>query len=301
MIPEDFFTRGRPPGTQKFSDGKQQIFDTSSLSTYCACPRKYQLSVLRRLEPINATNNASTFGNILHSLIETHLKSAPEGAESHNISPSARSAQITLSKHWPDIRKMMEDKSRHRENLVRAYLWYIDHYADDPLIPVELADGPALEVRFQVDLLGFQFSGRLDGLVRDKEGTLWVKDIKTTTQTLGPWYFNYYKPSLQMLLYVGILQRAGIPVRGIIVDAIQILESGIRFARDYLMFHQSQLKEGIEVAQDAMTRARADERFLPNFEACGMYGGCSFRPICASPLYLRDEMLALNYRTSERT
>ena len=81
-----------------------------------------------------------------------------------------------------------EIKNKTRYTLVRAVVWYLEHYKDDQNCKTVMIQGvPAVELsfRFAYDLTGFYLCGHLDRIV-ETEGRQYVHDRKTTGYTISP-------------------------------------------------------------------------------------------------------------------
>lgn len=187
-----------------------------------------------------------------------------------------------------------------RANLVRTIVWYIDHFADDPMETVILSNGkPAVELSFSIPLdNGLILTGHLDRVAR-YSGDLYINDQKTTGATLSPYYFKQFKPDTQMTTYTFagkiVLDE---PVRGVVIDAAQIAVGFSRFERDFIQFTESELKEWYDEAMYHIEAAREATRkgFFPrNRASCNNYGGCEFRDICALAPSQRQTFLKSNF------
>jgi hypothetical protein len=196
---------------------------------------------------------------------------------------------------------------KNRENLVRSLVWYTEHFLDDPARTVILDNGkPAVELSFRFDAgEGILLCGHLDRVV-EWNGSNFVMDRKTTTSTISSYYFNQYTPDNQMSLY----SMAGriilnSPVRGVILDAVQIAVGFTRFERGMVYRTDEQLEEWLRDAKHYIHRAQdmgeasqidGPSAFPMNDKACHNYGGCTFRDICGSDPRVRQTFLESNFR-----
>jgi hypothetical protein len=88
------------------------------------------------------------------------------------------------------------------------------------------------------------------------------------------------------------------PVKGIIIDAAQVLVTFTRFKRGFVPRTESQQDEwyALQGYYYQMASRYAMEGHWPmNLKACGFYGGCPFRPICGKPPEVRDMWLKAKY------
>jgi hypothetical protein len=192
-----------------------------------------------------------------------------------------------------------------RENLVRTIIWYIDHFEEDPAPVVILSDGaPAVEHSFALPVDdGLIFSGHIDRLVT-YQSHVFVMDQKTTTSTLSPYYFDQFKPNVQMSMYsfAGKIIY-GSPIKGIIIDAAQIAVGFSKFARDMTFRTEEELTEWYDSSMYWIEQARhaTRENYFPmNPASCGNYGGCEFRKICSKSPEFRKPFLEGNFEKGER-
>jgi hypothetical protein len=153
------------------------------------------------------------------------------------------------------------------------------------------------------DDMPYLLSGHLDRVVSFNDQLL-VMDRKTTTTTLGAYYFNQYEPNNQMTLYTlagKIILDA--PIRGVIIDAAQImLEKPHAFARSFTYRTPDQLEEWLDDLRSLLTvnEAYAEADHWPmNDTACDKFGGCRFRSICTKSPSVRERFLASDFTKLE--
>jgi hypothetical protein len=204
---------------------------------------------------------------------------------------------------------------------------YLDHFADDPAKTYILNDGsPAVELSFRFELdwgpeaarikdmnesleehgsLGqpYLLCGHLDRVV-DFNDQLLVMDRKTSVTTLSAYYFQQYSPSNQMSLYTLAGKIIlGAPIRGVIIDAAQVLlEKPNAFARGFTYRTEDELEEWLVDLKHTLAYAErcATENYFPmNDTACNNYGGCKFRGICSKSPAVRDRFLAADFEKLE--
>jgi len=152
-----------------------------------------------------------------------------------------------------------------------------------------------LELHFQFEISPkYSLCGHLDRVVEFQEQPF-VMDYKTTTSTLGSYYFDQYDPDNQMSLYTVASQVAfHTPVKGVIIDAAQIAVGFSRFVRSFVFKTPDQIDEWI---RDLLVWLESAERFADkgywpqNDKSCHKYGGCTFRGICSKSPSVRDKFL----------
>lgn len=209
-------------------------------------------------------------------------------------------------------------KYKNRRTLLRLVLDYLDHYSDDGAETYIKADGvPAVELsfRFELDwgpknhmavgkddvLQPYLLCGHLDRVVTFSDN-IFVMDRKTTTSTPGSYYFDQYSPNNQMSLYTLASQVIlGSPVKGVIIDAAQILVDSSRFVRGITYRTPDQLEEWLVDLRYTLDLAEryAIEGYWPhNDTACDKFGGCRFREVCSKspqvrPMFLKSHFVQL--------
>ena len=141
--------------------------------------------------------------------------------------------------------------------------------------------------------------GHLDRVVTFNDQLL-VMDRKTTTTTLGGYYFAQYEPHNQMTLYTlagRIILDA--PIRGVIIDAAQILlEKPNAFARGFTFRTDDQLTEWLDDLRTWLTLAESYAiagNWPMNDTACDKFGGCCFRGICTKSPSVRERFLKTDF------
>ena len=180
---------------------RQVWWDNSSLSVLRTCARKYYYQIVLGLRP-KGDNPHLIFGLLYHGALEYHDRLVSDGVRDPSIRARAVMRKV-LADSW-DWKS--EHKTKHRESLVRAVLGYIDHFKQDAVKTLALANGaPAVELsfRFEIDLTNpwgdpYGLCGHLDR-IGELDGGLYVIDRKTTSKAFQYEYIQKYKPSGQML------------------------------------------------------------------------------------------------------
>lgn len=308
------------PGTKM-----QFAFDSVSLGALKTCPRFYELAIVEGWEP-RVRSVHLTFGILLHSARERYYHAKAQGAN-HDTALKEGLSWLLQATYDCDLRRPISlegESTKTRLTLVRSFVWYCDHWRDDPLETVQLDNGkPAVELSFrfetsyEVTARGYNdphsdddplsagkytitqpvvLCGHLDRLARFN-GKLYVSDLKTTKHTLDQSYFLQFSPDNQMSLYSLAGQMVlSEPIEGIVLDAVQVAVTFSRFSRGIVPRSADQLDEfytslGAYIAQ---AQAYAEADFWPmNDKACFR---CQFRNICAKPAATRTEWLRADFR-----
>jgi hypothetical protein len=301
----------------------QHAWDSSSLSTYLRCPRRYFYTYICNYRPLNESYDL-VFGTLFHRAMEEyHLEKLSRGhAEAQILGLQAllRAAwnEQTLS-YWKS-----ESSNKNLWNCLRAFIWHTEHFAFEPDFQTTLLGKKlyAVELPFTFDLnlkvngISASYCGHLDRVVDTASGR-WVVDYKTTTKTLTGSYFDTYNPSTQL---PGYAVAASIvfhePVQGVIIDAMQVGVDFTRCGRSHLRLGTERAEEWMHNAhgwvEDAMLVASSatlspDAEDLKSFavlnakhwrmntESCFI---CPFKEVCRTTPSLRGDLLDLEFTTS---
>lgn len=328
MIEHDPYGGESPfvPGTKI-----QTVWDSTSLGMLKTCPRLYQLTMIEGWVPRGESLHLK-FGILYHSSLERFDRLRAEGRD---FESAVRGALRTLLEStWeradadtdptgmaiPAISRPWDsgDSYKNRATLVRAFLWYTMQFREDPAETVILANSkPAVELTFKMELdfgpnlsylddpdiqqfegQPYVLSGHIDRLVRFLDG-LYVTDRKTTKSSLYSGYFDQYTPDNQMSLYSLAAQVVfNTPVKGVIIDAVQIAVGFSRYSRGMAYRTPAQLEEWLADTRIWLKHAEgyATDYYWPmNDKSCGQYGGCKFRDICGKDPSVRETFLKGNF------
>lgn len=317
------------PGTQI-----QMAWDATSLSYFKTCPRLYYYIMIEGWRPKDESVHL-TFGQYYHSALEQYDRARAEGLSHVDAMREAVGLAVELSANFHADRESKAGRYKNRDTLLALVVDYLDKFRDDQAETVRLEDGtPAVELSFRFELdwgpaagqnavweaswssspdekviVGkapeqpYLLCGHLDRVV-DFAGGLFVMDRKTTTTTIGGYYFDRYEPDNQMSLYSLAAQVIlNSPVRGVIIDAAQIkLEEPHAFARGMTFRTPDQLNEWIEDLRFHLAEAEryaTEGRWPMRDTSCGNYGGCRFRDICSKSPGVRERFLESKFTREE--
>lgn len=290
----------------------QWAWDSTSLGWLKECPRKYYYHMIEGWRTKGDQVHLE-FGIIYHEALDLYDTELARGA-SHDEAV-AIVVRYVLGRTWRDgkpwrsiVKLDNEDRAplKNREFLVRTVVWYLDKFRNDPAKTKMLPNGsPMVELHFQFEVgfgydLGHPYTlcGYLDRVV-DFQDQAFVMDRKTTTNTLGSYYFEQYEPDNQMTFYTVASQVAfKTPVKGVIVDAAQIAVGFSRFVRSILFKTSDQIDEWMRDLKIwlAQSIAYAEARYWPqNDKSCHKFGGCPFRKICSKAPSVRQNFLESNF------
>lgn len=285
------------------SDGLQFAWDATSIELASTCLRKYYYSIIASVEPKRKSVHL-IFGGIYAAALEHFYRYRAEG---DSIDTALRRVvHEALIASWDSATGApleFNDAKKTRANLIRSIIWYVDEFGDEAESGIQtyhLSDGaPAVELSFALELSNtIVLCGHLDRVV-SYGGHLYWMDQKTTGGTVGPYYFEQFKPHNQFMLYTWAGQTIlHSPVKGGIIDAAQVAVGFTRFERHPITFTAGQIEEWLDSAQYHIAAARsaaALRRFPMNLASCGNYGGCPFRSLCARDPAVRENFLQGDY------
>lgn len=121
----------------------------------------------------------------------------------------------------------------------------------------------------------------------------------TTTSTPGDYYFHQFSPNNQMSLY-SIASKVILdsPVKGVIINAAQLLVDSSKFVRGFTYRTPDQHSEWLEDLRFWLDQAEryAEADYWPqNDTACDKFGGCRFREICSKSPQVREQFLKSDF------
>lgn len=285
--------------------GFQFAWDSTSLSTFIECPRKYQLSILEGWATSGDKSVHLIFGGLYASALEHYHKHIAAGVD---VEEATRLVlRELLVETWDaDLGEGVDwgHPTKTRDTLIRSVIWYLDQFRDDTMSTVILPDGrAAVEYSFSFELTDdYLYCGHIDRLV-SYGGDIYVQDQKTSGSTLTPRFFEGFSPDIQMTGYT----LAGkiifdLPVKGVVIDAAQIAVGFTRFERWFVGRTNAHLSEFRHEALHYIGLAKRchEESYYPmNRTSCGNYGGCRYRKICSLAPNLRDQFLQGNFVRQE--
>ncbi len=303
----------------------QYAWDSTSLGWLKTCPRLYKYSMIDGWRSKGESVHLK-FGILYHQALEYYdkLRAGIEPPMEHDLALNEVVSK-SLYDSWTyedgvSVGPWTPDHpSKTRETLIRSIIWYLNHFKDDPAKTVVLANGkPAVELSFKMELdlkppaitynldgvhaqiwdRPYVLCGHLDRVVEFTGGT-YVMDRKTSSSTIGSAYFDQYSPDNQMSLYTmaaKVIYQT--PVKGVIIDAVQIAVGFSRFSRGFTYRTDSEIEEWLVNTKSwlALAEGYATAGEWPmNDKACHHYGGCTFRKVCSKSPEVRQKFLESDF------
>ena len=284
----------------------QFAWDSTSMGALKRCPRYYQYAIIEGWAP-RAESVHLVFGLHYHSALEFYYRQQVEGVDHESAVRAVvrRALEATwdrkLSRPW-----FSDHKQKNRETLLRSIVWYLDQFKHDPMTTVTLANGkPAVELTFKFTtsytaMTGepILWCGHLDRLVSYNDD-FFTMDHKTTTSAVDERFFQKFSPDNQFsgYIYAGkVIYNT--PLKGIVVNGVQIGVNFSRFQRQIVMRHDAVLDEWYGGLGTFFKQAEdyALANYWPmNEMSCGNYGGCAFRDVCSKPPSIRPTWLKADF------
>lgn len=292
------------------ADGVQYGWDSTSASNADKCQRYYQL---KREGWRRADESVHLwFGGIYAGALERFHKLCASG--------TGREEAIRLVVHWALVESWNHERDasgaripgtgsaatfnhnlKSRDTLIRTIIWYFEDFAEDPFSTFLRQNGTAaVEASFQLPVdNGITLCGHIDRLAVDRESNIFVHDQKTSGMALSPYFFRQFKPGIQFGMYTFAGKAIyNVPVKGVIVDAVQVAVGFSKFARSPILYTEGELNEWYDelmyLVEETQENSRRD--YFPRRPAsCNNYGGCEFHTVCERPKEVRDNFLRADF------
>jgi len=300
----------------------QFAWDATSLSYLKQCPRLYKYIMIDGWQSEGESIHLR-FGQELHIALQQYYISRAADIPHDDAVHDVIHELLIRTWGWNPDTTERPGKYKNRHSLVRAVIDYVDGHIDDQAKTYIKNDGTAAveySFRFELDFgpkaaietvngeetltQPYVLCGHLDRIVEFNDA-IFVEDYKTTTSTPGPYYFDQYDPNNQMSLYTLAGQivteedKARVPVKGVIIDAIQLLTDESRSVRGLTYRTQGRIDEWcIDLGYWlGMAEYYASINYWPhNDTACDKFGGCRFREICQKDPSVREKFLESNFK-----
>ena len=289
----------------------QTHLDSTSLNEFKVCPRRYYYSIVYGFQPAMESAHL-TFGIMLHRAVEMYWTHRLNSQMPHRDALFEVVKEI-MTATWDKERNRpweSDIKAKNRYTLIRTIVWYLEKYQNDPIevIRVGSSERLAVELPFRIGTgyksttTGEEFvlCGRLDR-IGELNGQRLVTDIKSTQHTIGEYWFAKFTPDNQFTIYTLAARNAfGVETDGILVDACQVVQSFSTFARGIVQRTDQQLDawhRDLSFFLEQLESCAYNDNWPMNDSACGMYGGCPYRQVCAAPsTNARDLLLKGEYK-----
>ena len=272
-----------------------QHIDSTMLSCFRSCPRRFFWSHIRGLHPRSRSADLHA-GGCFASALERFYHELSKGK---TVDESKLAMFSTFTREWGDY--VAPDKNpKSQDNMWVALDDYVRTYppAIDRFQFLKNPDGsPTAEFSFAIplDFDGFPlhpsgepfiYTGRTDGLGLYDGKILCFKDEKTT-KSIGARWADQWNLRGQFIGYTWAGKMSGLDIEHILVRGVGILMREIKQIE--ILKHYSQTLRDRWFAQlrrdlERLVSCWNDGFFDMNFgESCTAYGACPFVPLCESP------------------
>ena len=266
----------------------------TSLSTFKACARKSEYYTFMRWVPKEKSIHLHAGGAFASAIESARLSFYVAGTDAER---AIGEGLKTLWREWGDFET--PDKAvKTWMNCSHAYIGYFDTWplGKDPITPLVLASGTAIEFDFTADL-GIKhpstgdpilYTGRAD-MLGQFQSSLWNVDEKTTSG-IGPAWARKWSMRSQFLGTIWAAAQYGHKLRGTIIRGIAILKNENKTAEHLApanphlveRWHESTLatvKQMIQIWKSG--------QFPYNFDdSCIAYNStCEYMPLCQAQDY----------------
>ena len=268
-----------------------QVFDSSMLSAFRGCPKKYYYNYLLGLSKPGHSIHLH-FGGIIAAAVE-HTRKAFYGDGLSQPEAVLKGAQHIL-KSWGEV--VTPEKSA--KTLENCLLTHADYFVEYPLAydfvkPFKLANGTlSVECNFALPLdtrhpttgEPLVYCGRFDMLGKSDNG-FYVVDEKTTASLGGSWAAQFNNRA-QLTGYAWGAKTFGFPLSGIIIRGVGILSKETKFQQVI------QQRPDWQIALWKEQTERDLKRIIASWEAgwfdmvmdkgCADFGQCTYLTLCTS-------------------
>jgi PD-(D/E)XK nuclease superfamily len=301
----------------------QIAYDSTSTGAAKICPRYYYYSVVKGIVP-HAQSVHLKAGIVYHGALELYDRERFAG-RSHDSATLSAMRYVILETWDHELNRPWTHSLPHksREALLRAVVWYVDHFYNEPFETLVLDNGQlGVEVPFRFDLdistestdETILLCGYLDKLARHvQSGRPWIMDKKTTKAYVGQGFFDRYSLDNQMSLYdiAGTMVYPE-PFAGIIIDQVELQITGCKFARGEVERKTTRQREEwlyeLQLLIQTIESWAVRDYWPRNDKACMMFssynseletwvGGCPYREPCKASGRLRDQLLSSMFTT----
>ncbi len=303
------------PSFSKINPLLQLAWDSTSLDALKRCPQYYKYNIIDGYHRGESSADL-TFGSLFHSATEFYDRKIAEGL-THDVALESTLNNTMVAAFDPETAtfpfRNSDNPTKNLYTLLRTIVWYLDRFEHDHLKTVILHNGkPAVELSFQINLADtveggdvfiaatgepYILCGHLDKVV-EWLGEYRFKDVKTTRSNLDQKYFSKFNPNTQVTVYsiaMKVIFHEDRPIGGALIDAIQTLALGNRFARQQISVTPGHLAEFLT---DLMFLLREAETYAENDHwpkresSCFLYNRpCEYHAVCSHDPAARELIL----------
>lgn len=280
------------------------VLDSSKLSTYLACPKKFQLSHVKNLKPIKEAIFYD-FGKAIHVGFEHYF----QNDKNLDAGLSAIDAYVKENDFTP-----IDDPKEHRtpDTARMVLIEYNRRFASEPIVPLIQNDKKLIEVTFSfpVDIFETEnciydvlYAGKIDMICAIGK-TNYIMDHKHTSSKKPTWYLKYQYPNDQMAGYIFAENvYLDFQVMGVCINLVHVTKTKIDFEKRVISYTKEQLEEWFKNLHFLAERIvnDIDQNTFPRYStSCySMYGGCSMLQVCSNPVSVRKAIIEMDFKVQE--
>jgi len=268
-----------------------EVVDSSMLSSFRSCPRKFFLEYLEHWKPATPSVHLHAGGAYAHGMEAARKAFYIENKSSQDAIAIGLGALLTF---YGDF-ECPPDSAKSAERTAGAFEYYFTRYPleSDYAVPITLPSGgrgiemsfaEPLEVNHPETGNPIIYSGRFD-MVCDYAGGKFGYDDKTTSQ-LGASWAKQWDLRSQFTAYCWGAGRAGIPLQGFLVRGVSILKRSYDTQEAITYRPQWMIDRWYEQVWRDLERMKTmwdGNDWDYNLDhSCNEYGGCPFRQPCLS-------------------
>lgn len=278
------------------------VVDSTILSAFRACPRKFELEYLLHFKPRDPSVHLHAGGAYAKGLEVARTAYFVDGRTHEEAVALGLRALLTF---YGDF-ECPPDSAKSAERTAGALEFYFERYPmdTDAAVPMRLPGGKrgiefsfAQPLEFMHPVTGdpLLYCGRMDMMV-DFEGMHLGEDDKTASQLGGSWAGQWDLRS-QFTSYVWGAGEGGIKLDGFLVRGVSILKTKYDTLQALTYRPEWQISRWYAQVIKDLTRMRQmweSGEFDYNLDAsCDNYGGCLFKRVCL----MQDPtpLLAMNF------
>jgi len=261
----------------------------TKLTTYQTCQRKYYWTYVKKIVPL-ARQLPLEFGHAWHKAMEVWH-------ETHDLTQAKTAFNL-------DYTPPSTERKRSRETGHRMLTRYAERFPAPE--PFEIL---SQEQWIEILIGTFTYVMRVDKVV-EQDGHKAGMEHKTTS-SLKYHYTKSFKPNLQIAGNIlGLQITLDDPeIDTMIIDAalVSVREptDGERFLRYPETVELWEIKEFEHIVEqlgtDLSFRADVFEAFIPNWNACTLYGECPYRQLCIAAPSAREKIAQMQYQPKEES
>lgn len=306
---------------------KHVRINSSSLALLQECLRKSRYTLVEKWRS-EVEGTATVFGSAIHKALEVFYRGEPSTrklpslnqmelmAYGHRVDGEDDDLLLRATRAFVTESKSLSDLPEGEKHSIPNGVWILWHYfhtyLNDPYVAHVDQHGPLVERDFTFRLfeganIVIDYFGRIDLVVKNTEtGMIYVADHKTSS-VVGDDFFNRIKPNHQYTGYLmGAQKCLGLQTNEFLVNCLQVKprpktvrgtdphfprQITTRDADDFKEFTDSVVHEVVNY----LASLKSGVWPLGNVNACTMYRGCQYLPVCGAPHSLRENVLASKF------